>query len=185
LAEKLDEMRYDPKEGELIWYGPMTEEVRKKYLAMSKDKTFQACIEKFFTRSQSRQMQANWVFSGSGYYVDEQTNKKFYRAEDGDLICVANFGSATIDVASKSGNGAEELLFEAWTERIPEVGTPVVIELIPAKEEQADDSKKPKEPVKSGTSPKSPAGDPKKTDSDAVNPPLEKKGVSQPKAVKK
>jgi hypothetical protein len=180
LAEKLDEMRYDPKEGELIWYGPMTEEVKKKYLAMSKDKNFQACIEKFFTRSQSRQMQANWVFSGSGYYVDEQTKKKFYRAEDGDLICVANFGSATIDVGAKSGNGAEELLFEAWTERIPEVGTPVVIELIPAKEEQAEDSKKTKEAVKTNTSPSSPAGDVKKTGTDATSPSPEKKAEFKP-----
>lgn len=136
LTERLDEMRYDPKEGELIWYGPMSDETRKKYLLMSKDKAFQACIQKFYQRSQNRQMQANWVFSGSGYYVDEQTKEKFYRAEDGDLICVANFGSATLDIAARSGNGAEELLFEAWTERIPEVGTPVVIELVPVKSDK-------------------------------------------------
>jgi hypothetical protein len=150
LTERLDEMRYDPKEGELIWYGQMTEETKQKYLAMTKDKAFRECIEKFFKRSQSRSMQANWVFSGSGYYIDEQTKEKFYRAEDGDLICVANFGSATLDVAAKSGNGAEELLFEAWTERIPELGTPIVIELIPVKADKAEGtgeakSKKPTE----------------------------------------
>lgn len=143
LTDRIDEMRYDPKEGELIWYGPMSVETKQKFLAMSTDKTYRMCIEKFFQRSQSRQMEAHWVFSGSSYYVDDETKEKFYRAEDGDLICVANFGSATLDVAARSGNGAEELLFEAWTERIPEVGTAVTIELIPAKPEAGK-----KEPAK-------------------------------------
>jgi hypothetical protein len=178
LAERLDEMRYDPKEQELIWYGPMSEATKKKYLAMSKDKTFQACIEKFFTRSQSRQMQADWVFSGSGYYVDEETKKKYYRAEDGDLICVANFGSATLDVAAKSGNGAEELLFEAWTERIPEVGTPVVIELVPVQDEKAKDVSKP-DATKLKDAPKT------GTNSGTEQPKTDEKAQSKDPAVKK
>jgi len=156
LTERLDEMRYDPKEGELIWYGPMNDETRRKFLALSKDKAYQACIEKFYDRSQNRQMESHWVFSGSSYYVDDETKEKFYRAEDGDLICVANFGSATLDIATRSGNSADELMFEAWTERIPEIGTPVTIELVPVNAEKA--SKKPSaEPVKSERS-KSDAG---------------------------
>lgn len=139
ITERLDELRYDTKNKELIWYGPMTEEAKKKFLAMSKDKDFKRCIEQFYKRTQPKQMDAHWVFSGSSFYEDEETKQKFYRAEDGDLICVANFGSATIDVATRSGNGSEDLLFEAWTERIPAVDTPVTIELIPvaAKSEKA------------------------------------------------
>lgn len=131
LTERLDAMRYDTKTKELIWYGPMTDELKKKYLAMTADKPFRKCIELFHTRTQPRQMDAVWVFAGSSFYLDEQTKEKYYRAEDGDLICVANFGSATLDIATRSGNGSEELLFEAWTERLPETDTPVTIELVP------------------------------------------------------
>ncbi|MDB5340415.1 MAG: hypothetical protein JWN70_6034 [Planctomycetaceae bacterium] len=131
ITERLDEMRFDTKNKELLWYGPMTDEAKKRYLAMTQDKAFRKCIESFHARTQPRQMDAHWVFAGSGFYLDEQTKEKYYRAEDGDLICVANFGSATLDIASRSGNGAEELLFEAWTERLPDVDTAVTIELIP------------------------------------------------------
>lgn len=137
LSERLDEMRYDAKQKELIWYGPMTEETKKKFLAMSKDPAFQKCINKIYERTQPKQMKAHWVFSGSGFYEDEQTKEKYYRAEDGDLICVANFSSATLDIETRSSNGADDLMFEAWTERIPEVGTPVTIELIPVTAKEA------------------------------------------------
>ena len=146
LNERADELRFDAKNKELLWYGPMSEETKKRYLAMTQDQAFQKCIESFYTRSQSRKMDAHWVFAGSGFYQDEQTKEKYYRAEDGDLICVANFSSATLDIATRSGNGAEELLFEAWTERLPEVDTPVTIELIPvvakAKADKSESEKK-------------------------------------------
>ncbi len=147
ITERLDEMRYDAKNKELLWYGPMTEDAKKRYLAMTQDKAFRKCIENFYARTQPRQMEANWVFAGSGFYQDEQTKEKYYRAEDGDLICVANFSSATIDIASRSGSGSEELLFEAWTERLPEIDTPVTIELVPvvgkAKADKPEGEKKP------------------------------------------
>ena len=153
LSERLDEMRYDVKNKELIWYGPMNDETKKRYLAMTKDKAFRACIEQFHAKTQSREMDANWVFSGSSFYQDEQTKEKYYRAEDGDLICVANFSSATLDIAARSGNGTEELLFEAWTERLPEVDTPVTIELVPVaakvKEAEAPQPDKPEASKKS------------------------------------
>jgi len=126
------DLRWDPKEKELLWYGPMTEAQRDEHLKLSKDPEFRKAIEQFFKESRSRPMEADWVFAGSGFYVDPQSGEKYYRAEDGDLICVANFASATIDIAAKSTSGNEELLFEAWTERIPPMGTEVTIELIPA-----------------------------------------------------
>ncbi len=115
---------------------------------MTQDKAFRRCIEQFHARTQPRQMEGHWVFSGSSFYQDEDTREKYYRAEDGDLICVANFGSATVDIASRSGNGSEELLFEAWTERLPAIDTPVTIELVPVagkgvKGTKPDDVKKP------------------------------------------
>jgi hypothetical protein len=83
-------------------------------------------------------MKADWVFAGSGFYTEEETGKESYRAEGGDLICVANFADATIDVAIPSSADDSNRNFEAYTERIPPKGTPVTIELIPV----ADNAKK-------------------------------------------
>jgi hypothetical protein len=76
-------------------------------------------------------MEADWVFAGSGIYTDEDSGKQSYLAEDGDLICVANFASATIDVASKSSADDSGRDFEAYTDRIPPKETSVTVELIP------------------------------------------------------
>jgi len=127
-------LRYDEKHAELIWFGPMSDEQRDRLLALSEDKQYGAAIRTFHTESQSRQMQANWVFAGSEIYVDEPTGEKLYMAENGDLICVANFPSAMIDLAIASTASEQNLLFEAWTERIPPKGTEVTVELIPAKD---------------------------------------------------
>lgn len=131
-------LRFDDKHGELIWYGPMTDPQRDKLLALSKDRAYQSAIRTFYKDGQSRQMEARWVFAGSEFFVDEQTGDKFYMAESGDLICVANFPSATIDVAvASTASGEENLLYEAWTERVPPLDTEVTIELIPVKDEEA------------------------------------------------
>ena len=130
LPENSD-LKYDRKLKELSWYGPMTVEQKEQFLALSDDKAFRTAIESFFEQSQSREMKADWVFAGSGFYADEDSGRKYYLAEDGDLICVANFGSATIDIAVKSSAEGSDLMFEAWTEHIPPKGTPVTIELIP------------------------------------------------------
>lgn len=128
---KTMEMRYDRKHKELSWYGQMTKEEKAALLALSTDKPYRKAIESFFDRSQSRVMEAGWVFAGSGFYTDPDTGKKIYLAEDGDLICVANFAGAMLDIAAESSAGNDGLLFEAYTERIPPKETPVTIELIP------------------------------------------------------
>jgi hypothetical protein len=128
---KGSELRYDSKLKELSWYGTMTPSQKEELFGLSNDKRYRRAIQSFFDRSQPRQMEADWVFAGSGFYVDEETGKKFYLAEDGDLICVANFPSAMIDVAVESSAGTEGLLFESYTERIPPKGTAVTVELIP------------------------------------------------------
>ncbi len=72
-----------------------------------------------------------WVFGGSGFWEHPETGERFYMAEDGDLICVSNFASATLDLPIESSQANDALLFEAWTERIPPLETPVVLTLIP------------------------------------------------------
>lgn len=135
------ELRFDATNKDLSWYGPMTEKARDKYLALSDDAAFQKAIRSIFKKTRMRAMDADWVFAGSRFVRDETDGHRVYLAESGDVICVANFPSAMVDVdARSSAEGQDSLLFEAWTERIPPVGTPVRIEI----------SRAPKEPIEEG-----------------------------------
>lgn len=137
--DRFDELRYDDMTSELIWYGQMSEKQRDAWLAKSKDKAWQDAINGFFDRTRTRELEADFVFAGS--VMDKLSDgSQYYLAEAGNVICVANFGDAMIDVAMKSSasndNGLE---FEPYTERLPKQGTDVMIELRPivAKSENA------------------------------------------------
>ena len=79
-----------------------------------------------------------WVFAGSGFWTDETTGKKHYQAESGDFICVSNFSTAMLDLPIESSQQNDALMFEAFAERIPPLGTPVTIVLKPHLEKPAD-----------------------------------------------
>jgi len=72
-----------------------------------------------------------WVFGGSGFWRDPETGEQRYQAEGGDFICVANFSTAMLDLPIPSSQSNAELLYQAFTERIPPLGTPVTLLLIP------------------------------------------------------
>ena len=72
-----------------------------------------------------------WVFAGSGFWKDEKKGSEHYLAEQGDLICVSNFSSATLDIPVESSQANDGLQFEANTEKIPAIGTPVRLVLKP------------------------------------------------------
>ena len=74
-------------------------------------------------------MEATFVFAGSRWDVIEELRQQRYAAEDGHLITVANFSSATIDIAEPSSADDGGQMYEGWSERIPPVGTPVILEL--------------------------------------------------------
>ncbi len=78
-----------------------------------------------------RAMDHPWVFAGSAFWQDPTSGEKFYQAEDGDLICVSNFPSALLDLPIESSQANAELLFEAFTDRIPPLGTRVWVVLTP------------------------------------------------------
>lgn len=128
---KDDDLRYDELNEVLLWFGPMKTEKRDELLKLSDDAEYKKGIRYFYKNGQSRPMQARFIFAGSSFYVDEDTNKRLYRGEGGYLICVANFPSATIDIAIESSAEGEGQMFEAWTERLPAKGTEVTVELIP------------------------------------------------------
>ncbi len=78
-----------------------------------------------------KEMSSSWVFAGSGFWTDEQSGERHYQADGGDLICVSNFPSATLDLPIESSQANTALLFSAFTERIPPVGTKVRMVLAP------------------------------------------------------
>lgn len=78
-----------------------------------------------------KSLEQSWVFGGSGFWVDEATGKKHYQAEQGDFICVSNFPTAMLDLPIESSDKAGQLSFDAFTDRIPPLGTKVTIVLKP------------------------------------------------------
>ncbi len=124
-------LKYDEKRGEMLWYGSMTKDERDLFLSLSKDAAYQKVVRTLFDQSQLREMKADFVFAGSSFFTDEKTGEKHYQAEAGDVICVANFASSVIDVNAESSATNDGLMFEAYTERIPKIGTEVQIEILP------------------------------------------------------
>lgn len=135
------ELRYDTKHHELLWFGVMSAEQKEKLLKLSADPDYQKAVKILYEASQVRPMNSQWVFAGSGFFVEEETGKKYYLAENGNLICVANFSSATLDVREESSADAEGLSYEAWEERIPPLGTKVRVELKPVRKAGREDVK--------------------------------------------
>jgi len=80
-----------------------------------------------------------WVFAGSGFWADEM-GVTHYMANSGDLICVSNFSTATLDLPVESSAEAGGLLFEAFTENIPTRGTHIRLVLIPKLEKKKNDA---------------------------------------------
>jgi len=76
-------------------------------------------------------MEFPWVFAGSGFWEDEATKEKHYMAESGDFICISNFPTAMLDLPVESSQSNEELLYQAFTEHIPPLGTRVRLVLTP------------------------------------------------------
>jgi len=97
-----------------------------------------------------REMSHPWVFAGSALWTDETTEQQYYQADGGDFICVSNFPTAMLDLPVASSQDNQDLLFTAWTERIPPLGTKVRLVLVPRLDEkQKAGSAKPGAPVAS------------------------------------
>lgn len=75
-------------------------------------------------------MEWDWVFAGSKIYKDPDTGKETYLGNSGELLCVANFMTSTMDVSVKSDAANSGLVFDAFTERIPKRNTPVRLVLV-------------------------------------------------------
>jgi hypothetical protein len=78
-----------------------------------------------------KQLDCNWVFAGSLFVVDEETGKKYYTADSGELICVLNLPTAMLDLPIRSYGAIEARSFEAFEEHLPPPGTPTTVLLKP------------------------------------------------------
>ncbi len=124
-------LRWDKFNNEILWYGPMTDAERDDLLTKWTKDEYRKAIRKFHEEGKSRPMQASFVFVGSSMYTDETTGEQFYQAEGGHLICTSNFNDALLDVREASSASDGSQAYEGWTERIPSVGTPVLLVLTP------------------------------------------------------
>lgn len=88
-----------------------------------------------------------WVFAGSQLWTDPVDKVTHYSADSGDMICVSNFSSAMLDVPFDSSAQAGNLLFVAFTERIPEQATSVRLVLVPQFENDPTASEPPTEAI--------------------------------------
>jgi hypothetical protein len=82
-------------------------------------------------------LDTDWVFVGSQFQQDplDPTRPPLYAANGGDVICVSNFEDALLDLPIKSPKDNAELVFEAYTERIPPLETKVSVLLEPFAED--------------------------------------------------
>ena len=137
-------VQWDPK------YAPPTGG-KVEVLVLWKDKAgknHKVRAQEWITNTKTKKpMKFDWVFAGSGFWVDEDTGMKYYHGDAGDLICVSNFATATLDIPVESSQENSNLLFEATTDKIPEKGTKVRLVLIPQpeQEQKADPEDQPKQ----------------------------------------
>ncbi len=127
------DLRYDTNTKELIWFGRMSETKKRELLTRSSNQDYQAAIQTFFTQGQPQDLDADFIFAGSGFFK-QKDGSQYYLAEAGDIVCVANFGDAMIDISVRSSAENGGLMFEPYTERLPRRGTAITVDLIPVGE---------------------------------------------------
>ena len=72
-------------------------------------------------------LESHWVFAGSDLFQDPDTKKVLYAADGGDLITVANFPTAILDLPIASSNSDADRSFVAFSPRVPPLETPVTM----------------------------------------------------------
>jgi len=98
--------------------------------------------------ARGKPLAVDWVFAGSEFYSHPETKERLYAASEGDLITVANFTSAILDVPIPSSDSDNERVYVANTANLPKQGTFVTMYLRPRKPAPAGD------PAKKAATPK-------------------------------
>ena len=159
-------LRYDAGNKALLWYGRMDDAERAAALALTDDPAVRAAVEAFYVESQPRPLTADFVFAGSGFYAQQAVGEDGtpgrtvtrYAAEGGEVVCVANFPSATIDIAERSSAEGQGVLYEAATGAVPPEGTSVLLAFTPRPEKPAAPAEGTPAPAGDGEGGAGPAG---------------------------
>jgi hypothetical protein len=89
-----------------------------------------------------KDLDKDWVFAGSRFVPNPlNANKPDYIANHGDIICTCNMESALLDLPVPSPKRFDARIWEAHTERIPELDTKVEVILEPIPEAKPTKSK--------------------------------------------
>lgn len=85
-----------------------------------------------------KDLHTDWVFAGSVFIPDplDKTKLPFYGANDGDVISIVNFESSCLDVPFLNTKDNDDLVYDAHTQRIPALKTPVTLILEPVIEKK-------------------------------------------------
>ncbi len=82
-----------------------------------------------------KKMSYNWVFAGSRFakFPDQPDGPDYYCANNGEIIAISNFVDSMLDLPVQLSSVNDDLMFEAFTEKVPAVGTPVwvILESVP------------------------------------------------------
>lgn len=121
-------------------YKPASGDIIKVYVEYMEDKKPRRVEAQLWVRDvkTKKPMDHEWVFAGSSWVVEPETQKRYYRADGGEVICVSNFPVAMMDLPIESSQANDDLAFEAFTENIPKRRTPVRVYLVPAKKKPTD-----------------------------------------------
>lgn len=84
-----------------------------------------------------KELEYDWVFAGSQLRKDEfnPNGAPFYAANNGDVICISNFDTSLLDLPVAEMDD-QKINFEAFTDRIPPLNTPVTVILEPVPKKQ-------------------------------------------------
>jgi len=138
--------KYAPAHGTLIKVSVQYKDKQGKLVTMPAQNWIRNAVRKTVFDHQ-------WVFAGSRLIPDpDQKLPPFYGANSGDLICVCNMTEAMLDLPIKNLNSEPDTrIFEAWTERIPPMGTRVEVILEPVLDKKIEKADPKEEPAQSTT----------------------------------
>jgi hypothetical protein len=94
------------------------------------DETVSATAQDWVREAKTKKNLAeDWVFGGSRLIPNPEGKDRppLYLANHGDLVCVCNMDTAMLDLPVRSPKKFDERVFDAHTDRIPPVGTPVEV----------------------------------------------------------
>ncbi len=130
-------VKYQEKGKELVVIPPTGTRIKITLTYMEKGKAITVPAQEWIRDIKTKKNLAHdWVFAGSILLTNPFDNKQppLYGANAGDVITVSNFETAMLDLPIASSKDNADLAFEAHSDRIPPLDTPVTVILEPIPE---------------------------------------------------